>query len=179
MKRFSLIAALFVASLALTGSAAPPRADTAADDAALIARFEETVSADVSCAQLAVERAHGTDVRNFATILVREHGMARQMARDVANQLGVKLKSNSDNPRAAEHEKVLKDLRERHDVAFDVLFIRHEVEYHHDLMNLINKEWMPAAQNPDLQAFFGQVGPALEAHAKMAEAIQQQLGPKR
>jgi hypothetical protein len=38
---------------------------------------------------------------------------------------------------------------------------------------------MPSAQNPDLQAFFGQVGPAIEAHAKMAEAMQQQMGPKR
>jgi putative membrane protein len=179
MKRFSMIAMLSVVSLTLMGSAAPRPARTPADDAGLIARFEEMVSADVSCAQLAVERAKGTDVKNFATILVREHGMARQMARDVATQIGARWKPNPDNAQAAEHEKMLKELRGRNDIAFDVLFIRHEVEYHRDLVNLINKDWMPSAQNPDLQAFFGQVGPAIEAHAKMAEAMQQQMGPKR
>jgi len=174
-----MISALSLASLALTGSASPHRTSTSVDDADIIARFEEMVSADVSCAQLAVERAHGTNVKNFASMLVREHGMARQMARDVAAQINVRFKPNADNPRAAEHEKVLKDLRQRDDIAFDVLFIRHEVEYHKALVNLINKEWMPAAQSPDLQAFFGQVGPAIEAHMKMADAIQQSLGPRR
>jgi putative membrane protein len=179
MKRVSMIATLSVVALTLMGSAAPRRSRSPADDAGIIARFEEMVSADISCAQLAVERAKGADVKNFATILVREHGMARQMARDVATQIGVRWKPNPDNARAAEHEKVLKELRGRNDIAFDVLFIRHEVEYHKELVDLINKDWMPSAQNPDLQAFFGQVGPAIEAHVKMAETIQQTLGPKR
>jgi len=176
MKRVSMIAAV---SLGVMGSAAPRHSGTAADDAGIIARFEEMVSADISCAQLAVERAKGTDVKSFATVLVREHGMARQMARDVAAQINVRWKPNPDNARAEEHDKFLKELRQRNDIAFDVLFIRHEVEYHRDLVNLITKDWMPASQSPDLQAFFGQVEPAIEAHAKMAEAIQQQLGPKR
>jgi len=179
MKRVSMIAALSVVSLSVMGSAAPRRSGAPADDAGIIARFEEMVSADISCAQLAVERAKGADVKNFATMLVREHGMARQMARDVATQINVRWKPNPGNPRAEEHDRFLKELRQRNDVAFDVLFIRHEVEYHRELVNVISKELMPASQSPDLQAFFGQVEPAIEAHAKMAEAIQQQIGPKR
>lgn len=179
MTRMSMIAALSAVSLALMGSASAPYTTARADDANIIARFEEMVAADLGCAQLAVERAKGADVRNFATVLVREHGMARQMARDIAAQINARFKPNSDNPRAAEHEKFVKELRERTDAAFDGLFVRHEVEYHRQLVTLIDKEWQSAAQHPELQAFFGQVGPALDAHAKMAEAIEHSLGLKR
>ena len=178
MKRVSLIAALAGVSLTLMGSAPLRRASALIDDATILARFEEMVSADVSCAQLAVERGHSKEMKDFAGVLVREHGMARQMARDVAMQLHITLKSSSDGPRAAEHEKVLKELRNRPDIAFDVLFARHEIEYHKELVALIDKEWLPAAKDADLSAMLAQVGPAFAAHQKMAEDLAKQLAPK-
>ncbi len=174
-----LRASLAGLSLTLMGSGAPARLAPAIDDAAILARFEEMATADLGCAQLASDRAQRADVKAFATVLVREHTMARQMARDAALQLKVTLKTNPDNKQKAEHDRVLKELRERNDIAFDVLFVRHELEYHRDLVNAINKDWTPAAQSPDLQGFLGQVGAAFEAHIATAEQIAQSLGPRR
>lgn len=179
MKRIFQLAAGVGLSLSVLGSAPPPRAGAVPDDAAILNRFDDLVSADISCAQLAVERGHSAEVKAFARTLVSEHGMARQLARDVAAMMSVTLKPSADSPRRAEHERTLKALRERPDAAFDVLFMRHEVEYHKEVVDLINKEWIPAAKNADLSALLVQVGPAFEGHTKMAEELFQKLVPNR
>ena len=177
MKRLLMLSAVAGLSLAVLGSAPPRHPASAPDDAALLNRFDDLVTADVQCAQLATERGHSKEVRDFAKVLVSEHGLAHQLARDVAAQLNATLKPNSDSPASADHAKVVKSLRERPDIAFDVLFLRHEIEYHQNLVNTINKDWLPAAKSPDLSALFSQVAPAFEAHVKMAEAIQKTRTP--
>jgi putative membrane protein len=179
MARRMTMAVLAGMSLSLMGSSAPGRGARAIDDATILTRFEEMATADLGCAQLAAERAQRGDVKAFAAVLVREHTMARQMARDAALQLKVTLKPNPDNKQKGEHEKIEKELRERNDIAFDVLFVRHELEYHKALVAAINKDWMPAAQSADLQGFLGQVGAAFEAHVATAEQISGALGPKK
>jgi putative membrane protein len=177
MKRVSQLAAVAGLSLAVMGSAPAPRPGIRADDAAILARFDDMVGADVACAQLASERGHSREVRDFAKSLVSEHGLARQLARDVATVMSITLKPMSDSPRRAEHERVLRALRERPDAAFDVLFLRHEVDYHKELVDLINKEWLAAAKNAELSALLMQVAPAFEGHAKMADELWQRLKP--
>ena len=179
MKRVLQLVAGVGLSLSVLGSAPPPRMATVPDDEAILNRFDDLVGADIACAQLAAERGHSAEVKAFARTLVSEHGLARQLARDVASMMNVTLRPSSDSPRRAEHERTIKALRERPDIAFDVLFVRHVVEYHKDLVNLINKEWMPAAKHADLIALLVQVGPAFDGHRTMAEALWQKLVPNR
>jgi putative membrane protein len=171
MKRVLLLATVAGLSLPLMGSASS-RPAAVPDDAAILARFADLVNADIACAQLAAERGHAKEVRDFAKTLVSEHGLAHQLARDVAAQINTTLKTSSDSPRAAEHAKMQKALRERPDIAFDVLFVRHEVEYHKELVELINKEWIPAAKSADLSSLLTQAGPAFENHLAMAMELQ-------
>jgi putative membrane protein len=179
MKTILLLVAVANLSATAPTAATPPGVHAAPDDAAIITRFEEMVSADLPCAQLAMERGHSKEVRDFARQLVSEHGLARQLARDVAMQLNVTLKSGSDGARRAEHARVVKSLQERPDIAFDVLFLRHEVDYHKELTDLINTEWTPAAKSADLSALLSQAGPALEAHGTMAADLWQKVRPDR
>ena len=179
MKRIFQLAAGVGLSLSVLGSATPQRLAAVPDDAAILNRFDDLVGADIACAQLAAERGHSAEVKAFARTLVSEHGLARQLARDVAAMMNVTLKPSSDGARRAEHQRTLKALRERPDVAFDVLFMRHEVDYHKEVVNLINKEWIPAAKHEDLSALLAQVGPAFEGHTKMAEELWQKLVPNR
>lgn len=179
MKRVFQLAAVVGLSLSVLGSAPPWHSGAVPDDADILNRFDTLVGVDLACAQLAVEKGHSAEVKAFARTLVSEHGLARQLARDVASMMNVTLKPSSDGTRRAEHERTLKALRERPDIAFDVLFVRHEVEYHKDLVDLINKEWIPDAKNADLSALLAQVGPALDGHRTMAEALLQKLVPNR
>lgn len=178
MKRVFQLAAGVALSLSVLGSAPPWRASAVPDDADILNRFDTLVGVDVACAQLAAEKGHSAEVKAFARTLVSEHGLARQLARDVAAIMNVTLKPSADGARRAEHERTVKALRERPDVAFDVLFVRHEVEYHKDLVDLISKEWTPAAKHADLIALLVQVGPAFDGHLKMAEALLQKVVPR-
>lgn len=166
-------------SLSVLGSAPPLHAGSVPDDAGILNRFDDLVAVDIACAQLAAEKGHSAEVKAFARTLVSEHGLARQLARDVAVMMNVTLKPSPDGARRAEHERIIKALRERLDIAFDVLFMRHEVEYHKEVVDLINKEWIPAAKNADLSALLVQVGPAFDGHRTMAEGLLQKLGPNR
>lgn len=179
MNRGFQLAAVVGLSLSVLGSASPWHPWTVPDDAGILNRFDDLVAVDIACAQLAAERGHSSDVKAFGRTLVSEHGLARQLARDVAAMMNVTLKPSPDGARRAEHERTLKALRERPDVAFDVLFVRHEVEYHKELVDLINKEWIPAAKHADLSALLVQVGPAFDGHRAMAEALLQKLVPSR
>lgn len=179
MKRVPLLAAVAGLSLTLLGSAPPASVRMTPDEASMLARFDDMLGVDVACAQLAVERGHSKDVRDFAGVLVREHAMAHQMIRDVAAQIKVTLKSYEDGSLHAEHDKTLKGLRERPDAAFDILFARHEVDYHKQVVDFINKQLIPAAKSPDLVAFLEQVGPAFDAHAKMADELWLRVAPKK
>lgn len=175
MRRVFQIAAVVGLSLSVLGSAPPWHPGAVPDDADILNRFDTLVGVDIACAQLAAERGHSAEVKAFARTLVSEHGVARQLARDVASMMNVTLKPSSDGARRAEHERTLKALRERPDIAFDVLFVRHQVEYRRELVNFINKEWMPAAKHADLSALLTQVGPAFEGHLTTAEALLQKL----
>lgn len=179
MKRIFQLAVGVGLSLSVLGSAPPPRVATVPDDAAILNRFDDLVGVDIACAQLAAERGHAADVKAFARTLVSEHGLARQLARDVAAMMNVTLKPSPDGARRAEHERTIKALRERADAPFDVLFVRHEVEYHKEVVDLINKDWIPAAKHADLVALLVQVGPAFDGHRTMAEALLQKLLPNR
>ena len=174
---FQLVAGVGL-SLSVLGSAPPQRVAAVPDDAAILNRFDDLVGVDLGCAQLAAERGHSAEVKAFARTLVSEHGLARQLARDVAAMMNVTLKPSSDGARRAEHERTIKALRERPDAAFDVLFVRHEVDYHKEVVDVISKEWIPAAKHPDLSALLVQVGPAFDGHRTMAEALLAKLVPR-
>jgi putative membrane protein len=179
MKRVFQMAAVVGLALSVMGSAPPSHLGGVPDDAAILIRFHDLVAVDIACAQLAAERGHSAEVKAFARTLVSEHGLARQLARDVAAMMNVTLKPAAEGARRAQHENTLKGLRERPDAAFDILFVRHEVEYHKDLVDLINKEWIPEAKHADLSALLAQVGPAFEEHTKMAEELFRKLVPNR
>jgi putative membrane protein len=179
MKSVFHLAAVVGLSLSVLGSAPPWHPGAVPDDAAILNRFDELAGVDIACAQLAAEKGHSADVKAFARTLVNEHGLARQLARDVAAMMNVTLKPSPDGARRAEHERTLRALRERPDAAFDVLFMRHEVDYHKDLVDLINQEWIPAAKHADLSALLAQVGPAFEGHRTMAEELLRKLVPNK
>ena len=177
MNRTLRLATIAGLALSVLASASPWHPAPARDDAAILKNFDDVVNADIGCAQLAADRGHSKEVRDFGRMLVNEHGMAHQLARDAAAQMNITLKPTSDSPRAAEHEKIQKALRERPDIAFDVLFVRHEVEYHRDLVNLIRKEWIPAAKNDDLSSLLSLAAPAFENHLAMATELQKTRVP--
>jgi len=60
--------------------------------------------------------------------------------------------------------------------AFDKAYVDHEVDYHQQVIDAIDKTLIPSAQNADLKALLVKVRPAFIAHLDHAKQLQSTLG---
>jgi putative membrane protein len=97
-----------------------------------------------------------------------------------ATALAKKLKVKpEDNPTSqslksggADNVKKLKGLS---GAAFDKAYIDHEVAYHEQVLDAIDKTLVPNAQNAELKALIVKVRPAFVAHLEHAKKLQSSL----
>jgi putative membrane protein len=60
--------------------------------------------------------------------------------------------------------------------AFDKAYIDHEVAYHQQVLDAIDKTLIPSATNAELKALLVKVRPAFVAHLEHAKHVQSSLG---
>jgi putative membrane protein len=60
--------------------------------------------------------------------------------------------------------------------AFDKAYVDHEVVYHQQVIDAIDKTLIPSAQNAELKALLVKVRPAFIAHLDHAKHLQASMG---
>jgi putative membrane protein len=70
----------------------------------------------------------------------------------------------------------LKNLKTLTGAAFDKAYVDHEVVYHEQVLEAVDKVLIPNAANAELKALLVQVRPAFVAHLEHAKRIQTSLG---
>ena len=182
----ALVALVAAPSLAFAGiaarsaTAAPISATTiqpmlALDDATIVAIFDAANTADVEVGQLAVERAHSKEAKEFGAMLVRDHKAVRQMGRDLAKKLGVTPTTAADDQAGRDHAAAMTRLRGLQGTAFDHAFLQHEVAFHKAVLDAVNGTLMPAIRNEELKALVVKIAPAFEAHMIAAADLDKKL----
>src|SRR5690606_34352704 len=135
MFRKSLVAAAVAgaAAFAFIAGAAPAAAQL--DDATIVAIFDAANTADIETGELAMRRGQSDEVRNFGTMLARDHKAVRQMGRDLAKKLNVTPTPPADSSSAVAHAKAMATLRSVPDADFDQAFLAHEVDFHQAVLD--------------------------------------------
>ena len=147
-----------VSALALLFAAAPVHAQTIND--AQIASIVVTANqVDIDAGKLAL----ASGVNKSATDLV-----TRLKVTPEDNPTSQSLKSGGDKNIA--HLKTLKG------ATFDKAYIEHEVAYHQQVIDAIDKTLIPGAQNADLKALLVKVRPAFVAHLEHAKQLESTVG---
>ena len=59
--------------------------------------------------------------------------------------------------------------------AFDRAYIEHEIAYHQQVLDALDKTLIPGAQNAELKALLVKVRPAFVAHLDHAKMVQKSL----
>jgi putative membrane protein len=59
--------------------------------------------------------------------------------------------------------------------AFDKAYIDHEVAYHQQVLDAVDKTLIPSSQNAELKTLLEKVRPAFVAHLEHAKQVQQSL----
>ncbi len=168
----SLCIATFLAS-ATNNQESEPTQLTDANIAAIVVGANNI---DISAGHIALERSSNKDVKEFANLMIVDHQSVLDSAVKLVTKLGVEpvntdlvltLAEQSEN-----HEAKLKTLTGH---AFDKAYINHEVDYHQAVIDVIETQLIPSANNAELKALLVSVLPAFKAHLQHSVMIQKKL----
>jgi putative membrane protein len=100
-----------------------------------------------------------------------------KQAGELVKKLGVKPESNATSDALKkggdENMAALKKLKGK---AFDKAYVDHEVAYHQQVLDAIDKTLVPNAKNPELKGLIEKVRPAIAAHLEHAKHLQMEMG---
>jgi putative membrane protein len=173
MKRIHLAAAvalLSTAPLALAQSSGP-------NDAQIAAIVVTANQVDIDAGKLAESKSANKDVKAFGKQMVTDHTGVNKAATDLVTKLKVKPEDNAtaQSLKKGGQENVA-NLKTLKGAAFDKAYVDHEVDYHQQVIDAIDKTLIPSAQNAELKALLVKVRPAFIAHLDHAKHLQSSLG---
>ena len=168
-----------LSALVIAGSLSIPVAVASAQSIndAQIAHIVVTANqVDIDAGTLAASRASNAEVRAFGKQMVTDHTGVNKSATDLATRLKV---TPQDNPTsqslAAGGAKNVAALKALKGAAFDKAYVDHEVAYHQQVLDALDKTLIPSAKNEELKALIVKVRPAFVAHLEKARSIQSSL----
>ena len=173
MKNLSIVfaTALFVAA----GGAAAQ----APNDAQIASIVVTANTVDIDAGKLAESKSSNAEVKAFAQRMITDHTGVNKSAVDLVTKLKV---TPQDNPTSQSlktgGDQNLASLKGLSGAAFDKAYIDHEVTYHQQVLDAVDKTLIPNAKNEELKALLVKVRPAFVAHLDHAKMIQGQLAKK-
>ena len=131
---------------------------------------------DISAGKIALKRSENSDIKEFAQLMINDHTAVLDSAVALVTKLGVTPVDNDLVAALAEqsqaHEAKLGTLSGH---AFDKAYIEHEVAYHQSVIEVIEMQLIPAAQNQELKDTLISVVPAFKAHLKHSQMLNEQI----
>jgi len=131
---------------------------------------------DIDAGKLAQSTSSNAEVKKFAERMITDHTGVNKSAVDLVTKLKV---TPQDNPTSqslkAGGESNLANLKTLKGAAFDKAYIDHEVVYHEQVLDAVDKTLIPSAKNEELKALLVKVRPAFVAHLEHAKMIQSSM----
>ncbi|HEY3076773.1 MAG TPA: DUF4142 domain-containing protein [Burkholderiales bacterium] len=134
---------------------------------------------DVDAGKLAKSRSQNKEVKDFAQQMITDHTAVNKQAGALAKKLGV-TPEDSDTTKSLKQGAVdnIANLKKQKGAQFDKAYVEHEVVYHQQVLDAIDKVLIPSAQNAELKGLITKVRPAIAAHLEHAKHLQASLGKK-
>jgi putative membrane protein len=118
-------------------------------------------------------------VKQFGALMVTDHTGVNKAAVELATKLKV---TPQDNPTSQSLKQGGEDnvaaLKKLKGAAFDKAYIDHEVVYHQQVLDAVDKVLIPGATNAELKALLEKTRPAFVAHLEHAKKVQAGLAGK-
>ena len=131
---------------------------------------------DIDAGKLAVSQSTNADVKDFGQQMVTGHTGVNKSATELVTKLKV---TPQDNPTSqslkAEGDKNIATLKTLKGDAFDKAYVDHEVAYHQQVIDALDKTLIPGATNAELKALLVKVRPAFVTHLEHAKSLQSSL----
>ena len=135
---------------------------------------------DVDAGAFVASKTNNAEVKSFAELMIADHNAVNRAATELVTKLKV---TPQDNPTSqslkAGGEKNLAALKELAGPALDKAYIDHEVAYHQQVIDALDKILIPGARNAELKNLLVTVRPAFVAHLEHAKALQADMARKQ
>jgi putative membrane protein len=126
--------------------------------------------AEVELGKLALEKSSNPQVKEFATMMVKDHGMANTELMAIAQQKNITLPSTVDE----EHKKKMDDLSKKTGADFDKAYVDAMVGGHKSTLKLMEDESRDG-KDADLKAFATKTAPIVQSHLVMINKINDSM----
>ena len=178
MRTSYLLSLTFLALTPVAAAAQATQLDLSDPEVAHIAVTADNI--DIAAGKVALSRTHDSEVKNFASMMVRDHTGVNEKAAALAKKLGVTPK---DNAVSQSLEAGAKEAKAKLDplkgADFDRAYIERETAYHQAVLDALDQTLIPTTENAELKALLTQVRPAIEAHLAYAKKIGEQMHASR
>ena len=165
------------AGLALSGGLASAQGVTDPQIAAIVVTANQV---DIDAGRLAEARATNAEVKQFGQMMVTSHTGVNKQATELVTRLKVTPENNpTSQSLKSGGDANLAHLQTLTGAAFDKAYVEHEVVYHQQVLEAIDKTLIPSATNGELKALLVKVRPAIAAHLQHAKMLETSLAGKK
>ena len=160
-----------------TAAATPTPATTPAlSDAEIVHVAVTANSIDSAGGELALTKAAKQDVKDFARMMIKDHGAVNKEAVALAQRLNVTPAENDVSRQLQQGDQSAHtNLDTKTGADFDRAYIDREVEFHQNVLDALDNTLIPGAQNAELKSLLQKVRPNIAAHLDRAKSIQSSL----
>ncbi|HET7786695.1 MAG TPA: DUF4142 domain-containing protein [Myxococcales bacterium] len=131
---------------------------------------------DVDAGKLARSKSKNAKVRKFASDMIRDHGSANKQAVKLVTKLGVKPEENDTSRSLTQGGKEnIARLKKLKGKQFDKAYMEHEVDYHQQVLDALDKTLIPSAQNAELKSLLESVRGVVAQHLDHAKSLSDSL----
>lgn len=147
-------------------------------DANVAAVLSASDSGEIRPSQAAQQQAQNAQVKEYAQMMVTEHGMLEDSLRALTGRLGVTPAPNALSQQLrTQADSAMQALQGQTGANFDRAYMQWMVASHQATLTAIDSLLMPAIQNAEMRtAVQQQVRPRVEQHLQRAQQIQSSLG---
>jgi putative membrane protein len=161
-----------------TTPATPAMGDVASGwtDANVVDVLTVANQGEVDYSQVGVEKATNPSVKQFAQLMVKDHGAMLDAVKNLTSRLNVTPAANDKvNDLQKENQKDITDLNGKTvGKDFDKEFMDEQVDMHQETLDLLN-DLDGKTTNADLKAAIAEAKPKVQAHLDQAKAIKDKV----
>ncbi len=131
---------------------------------------------EIAMARLALSRTKNADVKEYANMMITEHGRMKSEGAELAARLGIVPAPAADDPSATQADGMIEQLQITTDTdAFDRMYINQMVISHQQTIDFLNRA-ATTTRNDSLRAFIEKGRPVVQMHLQHAQDMMGKVG---
>jgi putative membrane protein len=142
----------------------------AEDDAMFATEAGAGGLAEVELSKIALARSTNAKIKEFATMMVNDHGKANEELKTIAGAKNITLPMSLDE----KHQKLADDLNKMTGTDFDKKYVDAMVDDHKKTLDLMEKE-SKDGQDAELKAFATKTAPVVKMHLDMVQKMKDSM----